>query len=347
MRRRRPTPTIAAAPIRARWSTLVPLVALIAILSACGDDAESDAEPDGTRSPGTAAGAEVVVDELDGPTQFVFDGDELIVAQLNGGENDGTGQVVEIAEDGSRRILYDNLDKPTGVLVNGTELWVMERTRLSRGPRDGGTLTVVVDGLPNNGRSQGTLTLTPDGLVLFNTSGAHRSGVVVERSGRLWTADEEGDVIEYASGFKHAYAHVFDGSGALWTTEVSDGRFDGQPPADEVVEVQQDVDHGWPGCVGDNRPVAEFGVTDCQDVPGSRAVFDPGATPTGIVVSPFDEEELLVALWVTGQVVSVPFDQAVSSRVVYEDLSSPQHLVARDGRLYVSEFGRNRIIVFD
>lgn len=318
---------------------------LFAALSGCGDNAEVGAGAEPSTTSGLAV-VEVVVEDLDGPTQFVFDGDDLIVAQLNGGENDGTGQVIEIAADGSRRVLFDNLDKPTGVLVREDEIWVMERTSLSRGPRDGGTLAVVVDGLPNNGRSQGTLTLTPDDRVLFDTSGAHRGGVVVERSGRLWTATGDGVVTEYASGFKHAYAHVFDRTGALWTTEVSDGRFDGVPPADEVVAVTEGRDHGWPGCVGNNRPVAEFGVTDCGDVPGSQAVFDPGATPTGIVVSPFDEDQLLVALWVTGQLVSVPLDPAAASRVIVDELSSPQHLVVHEGRLYVSEFGRNRISVF-
>lgn len=318
-------------------------------VAACTDDRSPAAEP--ARPGGQLGVVEVVADDLDGPTQFVFDRGDLIVAQLNGGENDGTGQILEVGPSGDRRVLYDNLDKPTGVLVRGDEIWIMERTRLSRGPRDGGPLTVVADQLPNNGRSQGTLTLTPDGDVLFNTSGAQRDGMVRDRSGRLWVAfldgDETGDAVtvaEYAAGFKHAYAHVFGPDGTLWTTEVSDGRFDGQAPADEVVAVTPGVDHGWPRCVGDNRPVIDFGVTDCSGIPSSLAVFDPGATPTGIIVSPFNPERLLVALWVTGQVVAVPVDGDGSPTVVIDRLLSPQHLVADGGLLYLAEFGQNRIV---
>lgn len=287
---------------------------------------------------------EVIVDGLSGPTQFVFDGDHIVVAQLNGGENDGTGQVVDIDPDGQSMVLFDDLDKPTGVAVLGDEIWIMERTRLSRGPRNGGVLTVVADELPNNGRSQGTLTVTPDNQILFNTSGSARAGVVKERSGRLWIVDETGAVDEYASGFKHAYAHVFDLDGNLLTTEVGDGIFDDQPPADEVVPVTRGIDHGWPNCVGDNRPVAEFGALNCQGFPASLAAFEPGATPVGIVVSPFDENRLLVSLWVTGEIVSVSRDGTGPIRTEFDGLSGPQHLVVRRGALYLSEFGADRIV---
>ncbi len=315
---------------------------LLAIAAACGDDA-SDRSAQLGQTPGQAS-IEIIADGLNGPTQFVFDGDDLIVAQLNGGENDGTGQVIEIGPDGRRLVLYDNLDKPTGVLVHNDEIWIMERTRLSRGPRAGGTLVPVAEDLPNNGRSQGTLTLTPDDRVLFDTSGSQRGGVVRERSGRLWTVGVDGEVEEYASGFKHAYAHAFDQAGTLWTTEVSDGRFDDQPPADEVVAVTRGGDHGWPGCVGDNRPVAEFGVSDCDGVPSSLTVFAPGATPTGIVVSPFDSDALLVSLWVSGQIVSVPTVSGGSTAVRFDGLVNPQHLVVDGDQLYLSEFGLDRIV---
>ena len=324
---------------------LVPLLAgllLVVTAAGCGDDLTDRSSSSAQDLGGPSL--EVIADGLIGPTQFVFDGEDLIVAQLNGGENDEAGQIIEIDATGQRRVLYDNLDKPTGVLVRADEIWIMERSSLLRGPREGGALIVVAEDLPNNGRSQGTLTLTPDDLVLFDTSGSHRGGVVRERSGRLWTATGTGEVEEYASGFKHAYAHVFDQTGTLWTTEMSDGSFDGQPPADEVVAVEKGSDHGWPSCVGDNRPVAEFGVSDCGQFPPSLAVFDPGSTPTGIVISPFDPDSLLVSLWVRGQVVSVPMGGDGSTTVRFDGLVNPQHLVVHEGQLYLSEFGLDRIV---
>ncbi|MDH3299310.1 MAG: glucose sorbosone dehydrogenase, partial [Acidimicrobiia bacterium] len=120
----------------------------------------------------------MVVEGLTGPTQLVIgdDGDWL-VAQLAGGENDGTGQVVRLdpdALDAPPEVILDGLDKPTGVALFAGELWVMERDRLTRGPLDGAVdgadRIVVADDLPTNGRSEGTLTVDGDRL-LYDTSG--------------------------------------------------------------------------------------------------------------------------------------------------------------------------------
>ena len=289
---------------------------------------------------------------LVGPTQqVVVDQQTLLVGQLNGGESEAVGQVLEIDLDsGEVSVLFEGLDKPTGVLLVDSEVWVMEKTRLARGPRAGGNLETVVGGLANNGRSQGTLTLTPEGKVLFNTSGSRAGAELVEGSGRLWLADPDtGEVVELASGFKHSYAHTFDGDANLWTTEMSDGRYDGDVPVDEVVAVVNGVNHGWPVCVGDNRPVAELGASEdtCDGIPPSHAVFAPGATPTSIVVSPFDPGQLLVALWNEQRVISIPRDAGAvphQPTTFLNDLVNPQHMVAVGDELWLTEFGKGRIL---
>ncbi len=295
---------------------------------------------------------ELFVDGLRGPTQFVVvDDGAVIVAEINGGENDGTGRVVRVdPATADVEVLLDGLDKPTGLALVGDELWVMERDRLTRG-LIGGDRRVVADGLPNNGRSQGTLTVLPDGRILFDTSGSKRGSSVVDGSGRLFTvasADPGARPVEYASGFKHAYAHAVDAAGVVWSTEMTDGSFDGLPAADEVVAVQEGVDHGWPHCVGDNRPVAEFDgdAARCVDVPASQAVFAPSATPTSVAVSPFSEGVLWVALWNERRVVAVGTDPMLRPVPVVEVLSGlerPQHLLSMDDGMYVSDFGTGRI----
>lgn len=290
----------------------------------------------------------VAVDDLSGPTQFFIEPDgSFVVAQINGGERDNVGQVLRISSAGERTVLFDQLDKPTGILRRGEEIWVIEATQISKGPAAGGVLTSVVQDLPNNGRSQGTLTLTPEGDVLYNTSGSKRGSTVKEGSGRLWEIGDDGVPNEVASGFKHAYAHAYVG-GRLWTTEMSDGRFDGETPQDELVQVEPGVDHGWPYCVGQNRPVAEYGQTDCDGVPETVVAFDAGATPTGLAESPFFDGGLHVSLWTQGLVVSISSQASPGSGDSFVPLISgmagPQHLVAHDGDLYVSEFGANRIV---
>jgi glucose/arabinose dehydrogenase len=308
----------------------------------------------------------VAYEEIPGPTQVAYVADEVVVVgAINGGENDGQGQVWRIDLDtGEVAVVRDQLDKPTGVAVVDDELWVMERQRLSRAPftADAATTTatstatgptVVLDDLPNNGRSQGTLTVTPDGLILFDTSGSKRGAQVTAGSGRLFTVDPDAgaatlDAVEVASGFKHAYAHVVADDGAIFTTEMSDGTFDGARAADELVAVEVGADHGWPYCVGDNRPVEEFGgsADRCAEVPGSVAVFAPGATPTSVAWSPFAERQLLVALWVEGRVVSIDLDadRPVEPVEVISGLAGPQHLLPMGDTVLITEFGSGRLL---
>lgn len=347
---------------------------LLVLLLAAACSADDPAAPEIERPEDIVL--EIVVDEVPGPTQvFVEPDGSLVAAAINGGENDGNGQVLRFdLESGERTVLFDRLDKPTGVQRDGETIYVMETDRLSAGPAEGGSLIVVADELPNNGRSEGTISLHPDGGILFNTSGSARGVDVVEGSGQILAYDP-GDAeagspdgpapTVVAEGFKHAYAVTFadtgredtgteddgpedDGGRQLWATEVSDGTFDDVPPMDEVVVVTPPLPGGWPRCVGDNRAVMEFGVdqSECDQLQPSRAVFTAGATPTSIVVSPFHDDAFLVALWVTGEIVVVPRlgDDPTDWTVFASGLANPQHLAVDGDAVYVTEHGADRIL---
>ncbi len=341
-------------------------VRLLVLVAALLTAVSCSSEPAVLNDVGIADGLtiEVVIEDLVGPTQFVLGGaDDMLVAVINGGEDDQLGQVLDYdLSSGEFTVVAERLDKPTGVAQVGQYVWVMERDQLSRLDRQSSLATtardVILRDLPNNGRSEGTLTVTPDQQILFNTSGSKRGADVVDGSGRLFTispsavrdSDPDGwqDLpVEVASGFKHAYAHVYDGD-VLWVTEMTDGRFDGEPAADEVLRVVAHADHGWPYCVGDNRVVEEFGGTAdrCADTPPSLATFAPGATPTSITISPFDDHTLLVALSNEGRIVAI--DTTSDDPSDYSDVATgligPQHLVATDDAVYVSEFGTGRIL---
>lgn len=307
---------------------------------------------------------EEMVVGLDGPTQFVvLDDGRLLVAEIGGEENGEAGQVrllpaaaadVAPLDAAEGRVLVDQLDKPTGLGIFDGRLWVMERNALSAGVWSAGdtaqeiSLDLVVGDLPFNGRSEGTLTPTPDGdALLYNTSGRIRNGVVEDGSGQLRSVSAAGESSVVATGLKHGYAHVFDSSGQLWVTEVSDGDFDGEPASDELVQIAAGDDAGWPKCVGDNRPVAEFGADRdaCTGVAASQTLFGPRATPTSVVVSPWDPDVLLVALWVTGEVVEVSrTTSGMSPTPILSGLSRPQHLVVDNDRVLLSEFETGRIL---
>ena len=281
------------------------LFGLGVLLAACAAD---DASVGGVTARDGFVVTEIV-SGLDRPTQIdrLPDG-RLLVAELHGDEGDGTGRVLAVDDDGAQTVLFDELHKPTGVAVLDGEIWVMEERRLSRGPLTGGALQVQLDQLPFNGRSEGTLTVAPDGRLLYETSGTLDGVDAAPGSATLFALRPGGEPKVVATGFKNAYGRTFGPDGTLWETEVADGTFDGQPAPDELVAVRQGDDFGWPQCVGDRHPVAVYGGTDerCASTPRSRALFSPGATPTSVVVAPWDPSTLLVALWNDGLVVSVP-----------------------------------------
>lgn len=348
---------------------VAPLALLIAVLAGCGSDQEAGSL-DGIVVP---EGYEVseVVSGLDGPTQIqVLDDGRLLVAQLNGDEGKAVGQVLVVdPETGDRQVIADELVSPTGVAAVGDDLWVMEQRRLTHGSLTSGDLETVLDDLPFNGRSEGTLTPLVDGRLLYNTSGSISSGRATEGSGTVWVIDaaavaggSAADPQPVATGFKNAYARVMAPDGTLWLAEVADGTFDGKPAPDELVAVPEaaleaavdggptdPADGGWPRCVGDRRPVVEFGGTDerCADTLGAGAVFDPGGTPTSVAVPPWDDSTLLVALWNDGKIVSVPADASgpsVEPTTWMEGVDHPQHLEVDGRRLLVVDFTAGRIL---
>ena len=101
----------------------------LAVSFAAAQTVQTPTLPDGYR-------AEPAVTDLRGPTQMTFGPDgRLWVAQLAGGENAGTGQVVAVdLATGERETLLRDLFKPTGLAVTETDVWVMAGNRLLRAP---------------------------------------------------------------------------------------------------------------------------------------------------------------------------------------------------------------------
>jgi glucose/arabinose dehydrogenase len=303
----------------------------------------------GTTRPASPAAAnpsplKVIVDGLDGPTQFADGpGDWLLVAQLAGDENAKTGEVVAVDPSSKKRItLLRNLNKPTGVAWLNGFVWVMEQRRLARASWGGsgttvGALEVMVDDLPFNGRSEGTLTPTPDNRLLYETTGAISGDAVVAGSGTLWVFDPlTKKSTKVAVGLKNAYAHVFASNGKLFATEIGDNIE--QAPVEEINEVpyagpnSNATNFGWPSCPGDQK---------CAGVVSPLATFEPNATPTGVAV---DSTYAYVVLLVTGELRRVKLDDG-SQTVMRTGLESPHTILRRpDGALWVSEHLGGRIV---
>ena len=316
------------------------ILALVGCTSS--SDETTDASPDVSEPT-------VVVDGLNGPTQFTDGpGTWLLIAQLAGDEDAKTGQVLAVDPVTDKRVvLYENLDKPTGVAWLNGFVWIMERRRLVRGEwRGAGTtpspLTVMADDLPFNGRSEGTLTVTPDNRILYETTGSISNGEVVDGSGVLWVFDPLTKTSsKVATGLKNAYAQVFLSDGRLLTTEIGDNI--DAAPVEEVNVLPysgpqgSSVDAGWPTCPGEK---------DCDGVITPIATFDRNTTPTGIAV---DGTSAYVALLVTGEIHRLPLTDAGTSRVkttvIASGFEGPHTILHRpDGVLWISEHYADRIV---
>jgi glucose/arabinose dehydrogenase len=332
-----------------RWSDRAVVLATIGIGSVLGAECSGgSAGSDAVPSPEVS----VVVDGLDRPTQMSSGPDGLlVVAQLAGGENDATGEIVAVdVAAGTRRVIADGLDKPTGVLWDDGVLWVMVRQGLVRfewadssGPA--GEPETVLDDLPFNGRSEGTLTALDDGRFLYATTGTLTGDAPATGSATLWVFDPTDDSSQaLATGLKNAYAHtVLDDSIAI--TEIGDSSDD--PPVEEVDVIEFDdidtsttpPDFGWPTCPGND---------DCQGVARPLAVFPVASTPTGVATS---GDDVFVALFVSGQLMRIETagweqgDAPVDAVEVIAGLDGPHTVLAQpDGTLWISEHLADRII---
>lgn len=286
----------------------------------------------------------LVRDDLEGPTQLALTDDgRVLVAELAGGEQDGTGRVRDLGPGGTGevpRLLLDGLVTPTGLAVVDDVLLVQEgrelvRWRLGVAAEGDDERTVLVGDLPWNGRSQGTLTLVGDGMVLHSATHEGTEPDLVPGSGAVYATPVDGSRAPriVAQGFKVPYAHAVDGAGALWVTDVGDGRVDGEQVVEELHRfdgLDPTNDGGWPRCTGANVPIAEHGFTadDCASASPPVATFPPRSTPTGLAIA--DDGRVLVSLFtnptVRGGVVEVAPDGTTTD--VVRGLDTPQDLLA-------------------
>ena len=322
----------------------------------------------------------VVVDELNGPTQFV-DGPNgwLVVAEINGGEDEQQGRVLAVnLKTKERRVLLGRLDKPTGVAWHDGWLWVQESRQLVRAAwpdatSDVGPKQVLEGDLPSNGRSEGTLTVTPKGGIIYELSGEKIGFTPLPGSGELRLYDPAlGKSRLLATGLKNAYAHAFAPNGDLVITEIGDNIT--TKPLEELNVLtkrelggavnEAPVDFGWPRCnplAPGEKAAGEKAAVPCAATRQPLHTFVPASTPTGIAFpvttsgassTGLDPATALVAFFVTGEIWAVPTnpDRASAAQqpvVRFNGLEGPHTIAIRqDGAVWVSEHLAGRIVAY-
>lgn len=277
-------------------------VVVIALLSACGTGAPGTAQSitDATTGLTLQAGyhAEIVARGLNAPTHAAV-GPEgaLYLTQLNGGENDGTGQVVRIKAAGATpEIMLDGLFKPTGLTFAGGALYVVAGNNVLVSRARGAQFeppTPLFKDLPYNGRSNGQIALGPDGLLYFQSTG---DDLAASTSGLIYTAKPDGtEQKTLARGLKNAYAFAWNPhTGQMYATEIGDDSSVEVP--EELNAIRRGGDYGWPPCYGKQQENGARGGNRniCADTDVPLATFPPHSTPTGLA---FFDGRLIVALW--------------------------------------------------
>ena len=349
------------------FSFFLAVFILLALAACTGEEATAvppTSTPETTLVVPDGFTVEVAATGLSRPTQMIWGPDgRLWVAQLFEGEGDEVGQVVALdLASGAQEVLLEGLNKPTGIAVLAGALWIATEEELLRAELDNNqkpqTPELILGNMPNNGRSNGTLTVTPDNQLLYETSGRRSGNRASAGSGILWQLDpaQPDNPIVLATGLKNAYAHVFDGNGRLWITEIGDGGvtgadFEGQPP-EELNLVVSSGDYGCPQCFGNQEPALNRDGTAeiCAQTEPPITLFPPQNTPTSIAVAPWDDSVLLVALWIGGEVTAVQLEAGADGRFTGTNtpfitgIVNPHHLLPTpDGALLVSEFSTGTI----
>ncbi|MEP7286325.1 MAG: PQQ-dependent sugar dehydrogenase [Chloroflexota bacterium] len=245
--------------------------------------------------------AELITDQLSAPTHIALDPDGVLyLTQLNGGENDGKGQVVRLTTPGSApEVVIDGLVKPTGLTWAAGNLYIVAGNNVLISKVHDGKFdppTALFKDLPFNGRSEGQIFTGPDGLLYFQSTGNEN---IPTQSGFIYIAKPDGSEQKvYARGFKNAYAMAWDAkSGQMYATEIGDGEIQGVGTFPEELNlIHRGGDYGWPLCYANQQENHGLGGNRniCADTDGVIALFPPHNTPTGLAV--FDDK-LIVALW--------------------------------------------------
>jgi glucose/arabinose dehydrogenase len=244
--------------------------------------------------------AEKLTSALNAPTHLALGPDGLLyITQLNGGENDGRGQVVRIGRDGSLETVLDGLFKPVGLTFAGGSLYVAAgSTILISRPKDGSYAPPepFVSNIPFNGRSIGQIFTSPDGLIYYQSTG---NETIPNTSGQILTIKPDGGERRvYARGLKNAYAMAWDAkTQQMFATEIGDGYILGVGPfPEEINRIQRGGSYGWPLCYGkqlENRAAGGKRAI-CADTDPALVTFPASSTPTGLAVL---DGKLIVALW--------------------------------------------------
>lgn len=157
------------------------------------------------------------------------------------------------------------LSRPSGIAFHDGAVWVAEVTEVTKYPYSGGGKVgdgdTVISGLPSGGHGTRTIGFGPDGkLYLAIGSSCNVCEEDDERRAALLRFNSDGSGEElFASGLRNTVGFTWNpATGELWGVDNGrDGLGDDLPP-EEVNNILQGKNYGWPYCYGSWQVDPEF-----------------------------------------------------------------------------------------
>jgi glucose/arabinose dehydrogenase len=286
------------------------------------------------------------------PTAMAFGPDgRLYVAQE-------TGEIVVAGAGSARpRVVARGFHTPLGLAWSGPRLFISSRGRLDSLNLVGNTLRArrtLLKGLPYGRHQQDNVVVGPDRrLYLGSGSTCDVCREKDSRSATILSVRPNGRGLRVvARGLRNPYGLAFR-PGTRWLYVTVNGRDDlGAEPAEMLVAVAQGRHFGWPDC-WPSWTRKRLAGTRCARVTRPAGYLEPRSGAGGIAFER-DGRTAYVALW--GQyfgrkhgrtVVRLSFGargRVVRQQVFARGFDHPLAvLVARDGALFVSDWGTGRV----
>jgi len=223
--------------------------------------------------------------DVNNPRVMIFDDQERILV------SEPAESRVSVIEDGKRKDLVTNLNRPHGLAIHQNKLYIAETGQIVRYDYNqaNGSATnpqVILD-LPAGGRHwTRTIGIGPDQKMYISIGSS--CNICLEddwRRTNILQYDLDTQVLRvYASGLRNAvFFGWHPGNNQLFATEMGRDWLGDDLPPDELVIVKDNTDYGYPYCYGKNIVDPEFNQPErCNTAEPTLYDFPAHEAPLGI-----------------------------------------------------------------
>jgi glucose/arabinose dehydrogenase len=232
--------------------------------------------------------------KTESPRMMAFSpGDVLLVTSESAGTVTALPDPQHAGHASSKITVLKDLNGPHGIAFRNGHLYVAEITRLVRYDWDEAHLratnAAVIANLPDSGGRHMTRTILFANGKLYVSAGSS-CNVCLEKDPRraaVSEMNEDGsDAHVFARGLRNAVGLAFnERTGTIWTTDNGRDWLGDDLPPDEIDDLGNSGDFGWPYCYGNRVPDTSFSRTAsyCRTTVPPRVELQAHSAPLGLV----------------------------------------------------------------